>query len=90
MEEVEIIDESVLVVPDDKKHTFDEQMAIECVKKIKNPFRMLTVEMVMKDLNICRSIAYKLFQSEDFPSKKIGKNHQISLIAYLMWKVRKI
>ena len=68
MEEVEIIDESVLVVPDDKKHTFDEQMAIECVKKIKNPFRMLTVEMVMKDLNICRSIAYKLFKSEDFPA----------------------
>jgi hypothetical protein len=47
------------------------------------------VENVMKDLNICRSIAYKLFKSEDFPSKKIGKNHQISLIAYLMWKVRK-
>ena len=42
-----------------------------------------------KDLNICRRIAYKLFKSEDFPSKKIGKNHQISLIAYLMWKVKK-
>ena len=89
MEEIEVIDESVLVGPDDKEHTFDEQMAIECVKKVKNPFRMLTVENVMKDLNICRSIAYKLFKSEDFPSKKIGKNHQISLIAYLMWKVKK-
>ena len=89
MEEIEVIEDQVVVIEDNKEHTFDEQMAIECVKKIKNPFRMITVETVMKDLNICRSIAYKLFQSEDFPSKKIGKNHQISLIAYLMWKVRK-
>ena len=89
MEDIEVIDESVVVIPDDKEHTFDEQMAIECVRKVKNPFRMITVETVMKDLNICRSIAYKLFQSDDFPSKKIGKNHQISLIAYLMWKVKK-
>lgn len=89
MEEIDVIDDLGVIVEDKKEHTFDEQMAIECVRKVKNPFRMLTVETVMKDLNICRSIAYKLFQSEDFPSKKIGKNHQITLIAYLMWKVKK-
>ena len=89
MEENEIINEKIIKIDDKKEHTFDEQMAIECVKRLKNPFKMLTVETVMKDLNICRTIAYKLFQSEDFPSKKIGKNHQISLIAYLMWKVKR-
>ena len=92
MEELEVIEVDDLQTPiiiDKPEHTFDEQMAIECVKKIKYPFRMLTVEHVMKDLDICRSIAYKLFQSENFPSKKIGKNHQVCLIAYLIWKVKK-
>ena len=89
MEENEVINEKIIKIEDKKEHTFDEQMAIECVKRLKNPFKMITVETVMKDLNICRTIAYKLFQSDDFPSKKIGKNHQISLIAYLMWKVKK-
>ena len=87
MEEIEVIDESVLVVPDDKEHTFDEQMAIECVKKVKNPFRMLTVENVMKDLNICRGVAYKIFQREDFPSINVGKTKQIMLVSYILWKM---
>ncbi len=69
--------------------SFEEKMAIECVKKIKNPFRMITVDMVMKDLNICRTIAYRLFQRDDFPSINIGKNHQVTLIAYLLWKIKK-
>ena len=89
MQENEIINEKIIKIEDKKEHTFDEQMAIECVKRLKNPFKMITVETVMKDLKICRTIAYKLFQSDDFPSKKIGKNHQISLIAYLMWKVKR-
>lgn len=89
MEENEVINEKIIKIEDKKEYTFDEQMAIECVKRLKNPFKMITVETVMKDLNICRTIAYKLFQSDDFPSKKIGKNHQISLIAYLMWKVKR-
>lgn len=69
--------------------SFEEKMAIECVKKIKNPFRMITVDMVMKDLNICRTIAYRLFQRDDFPSINIGKTHQVTLIAYLLWKIKK-
>ena len=89
MEENEVIYEKLKEIENKKDHTFDEQMAIECVKRLKNPFKMITVETVMKDLKICRTIAYKLFQSDDFPSKKIGKNHQISLIAYLMWKVKR-
>lgn len=69
--------------------SFEEKMAIECIKKIKNPFKMITVDMVMKDLNICRTIAYRLFQRDDFPSISIGKNYQVTLIAYLLWKIKK-
>ena len=91
MDELNNITEDKLdeIIIDNKEHTFDEQMAIECIKRIKNPFKMITVENVMKDLKICRTVAYRLFQSKEFPSKKIGKNHQISLIAYLIWKVKK-
>ena len=57
--------------------------------KLKNPFKMIGVEAVMKDLNICRTIAYRLFKREDFPSITIGKSNQIMLISYLMWKLNK-
>jgi len=61
-----------------------EQRAImESIKKIKNPFKMLTVQDVMKDLNICETIAYRTFKRVDFPSIHIGKNNQIMLISYL-------
>ena len=40
-----------------------EQRAImESIKKIKNPFKMLTVQDIMKDLNICETVAYRTFK----------------------------
>lgn len=62
---------------------------IECIKKIKNPFRMIGVKDVMRDLNICETIAYKTFKRDDFPSINIGKTNQVMLIAYLIWKMNK-
>lgn len=64
-------------------------MAIESIKKIKNPFRMIGVETVMKDLNICKTIAYRLFQRDDFPSINIGKSNQVMILAYMIWKMQK-
>lgn len=62
---------------------------IECIRKIKNPFRMIGVKDVMRDLNICETIAYKTFKRDDFPSINIGKTNQVMLIAYLIWKMNK-
>ena len=64
-------------------------MAIESIRKLKNPFRMIGVEVVMQDLHICRSIAYRLFQRDDFPSINIGKSNQIMLLSYMIWKMQK-
>lgn len=64
-------------------------MAIESIRKLKNPFRMIGVEVVMQDLHICRSIAYSLFQRDDFPSINIGKSNQIMLLSYMIWKMQK-
>ena len=50
---------------------------------------MLTVKDVMKDLNICETVAYKTFKREDFPSINVGKNNQVMLISYLLWKMSK-
>ena len=67
----------------------EQLMALESVKRLKNPFRMIDVEAVMQDLHICKTIAYRLFQREDFPSINIGKSNQVMLLAYIIWKMQK-
>lgn len=71
------------------KMTPEQRALIEIVGKLKHPFRMLTVQDIMKDLNICETIAYRTFKRPDFPSINIGKSNQVMLIAYLMWKMQK-
>lgn len=72
-----------------KQYTKAELMTVESIKRLKNPFRMIGVKDVMKDLNICETIAYKTFKRPDFPSINIGKNNQVMLLAYLIWKMEK-
>lgn len=69
--------------------TPEQRMAIDTIRRIKNPFKMLSVKDVMRDLNICETIAYRTFKRPDFPSINIGKNNQVMLLAYLIWKMQK-
>ena len=69
--------------------TPEQRMAIDTIRRVKNPFRMLSVKDVMRDLNICETIAYKTFKRDDFPSINIGKSNQVMLLAYLIWKMTK-
>ncbi len=69
--------------------TPEQRIVVETIRRIKNPFAMLTVKDVMKDLNICETVAYKTFKREDFPSINVGKNNQVMLISYLLWKMSK-
>lgn len=69
--------------------TPEQRMAIDTIRRVKNPFKMLTVKDIMQDLNICETIAYKTFKRNDFPSINIGKNKQVMLLAYLIWKMNK-
>ncbi len=99
MEELENIETQVIekIDAEDKKIninlqrelTLEELMAIESIKKLRNPFMMIDVVTVMKDLHICKSIAYRLFQRKDFPSINIGKSNQIMLLPYMIWKMQK-
>ena len=69
--------------------TPEERMAIDTIRRVKNHFRMLTVKDVMNDLGVCETVAYRTFKRDDFPSINIGKNNQIMLLAYLIWKMQK-
>ncbi len=69
--------------------TPEQRIAIDAIRRVKNPFRMLTVKDVMNDLGICETVAYRTFKRDDFPSINIGKNNQIMLLAYLIWKMQK-
>ncbi len=37
--------------------TPEQRMAIDTIRRVKNPFRMLSVKDIMRDLNICETIA---------------------------------
>ena len=84
----DIEDKQIIINYKEKLSPID-YMAIESIRKIKNPFKMIGVETVMKDLNICKTIAYKLFQREDFPAINIGKSNQIMILAYMIWKMNR-
>lgn len=78
-----------IMTRNNKQYTKAELMTVESIKRLKNPFRMIGVKDVMKDLNICETIAYKTFKRPDFPSINVGKNNQVMLLAYLIWKMEK-
>lgn len=84
-----IQDTEVKKVIIEDKITPEQRALMLCINKITNPFKMLTVQDIMKDLNICETVAYRTFKREDFPSINVGKNNQVMLIAYLIWKMQK-
>lgn len=78
-----------IIINLNNKLTDKDIIIVSAISKLKNPFRMIGVETIMKDLNICKGVAYKIFQRKDFPSINIGKTKQVMLISYLLWKIDK-
>ncbi len=78
-----------VVIIDTKDKTIPEQIVINHLNKLSNPFIVLSVQDIAKDLHIGINQAYDLFKQEDFPSIMIGKRKVISLPSYLLWKVNK-
>ena len=87
--EIQNIETKNIVIETKEILTPEERMAIDTIRRVKNPFRMLTVKDVMNDLGICETVAYRTFKRDDFPSINIGKNNQIMLLTYLIWKMQK-
>lgn len=72
-----------------EKNTMQEQIIINYLNKMQDPFVTLTVEQVSKDLHIGINQAYDLFKQDDFPAINIGKRKTVTLAAYLLWKMSK-
>lgn len=73
----------------DNELTVEERLIIEAMKKVKEPFKSLTVEDIMKDLKIGIVKAYEIFNREDFPSINVGKTKTVTMLAYLIWKMKR-
>lgn len=73
----------------DKVLTIEEKIVLEVIKNYKNPFELLTVKDVSKDLHIGINQAYELFKQNDFPTISIGKRKGVTLATYLLWKMNK-
>lgn len=84
-----IINENVKVIDTKEKEVLKEQIIVNYLNKLKNPFVILSVQDVSKDLHIGINQAYELFKQIDFPSITIGKRKAVTLPAYLLWKMNK-
>ena len=73
----------------DSQYTKTELITLDSMQKIPNPFLMLTVKDVMKDLNISESAVYKTFNRQDFPAIKVCKKSLVMLLPYLIWKMER-
>ena len=73
----------------DTEENLKEKIVVNYLNKLKNPFAMLSVSDVSKDLHIGINQAYDLFKQEDFPTTSIGKRKTVTLASYLLWKINK-
>ena len=89
IEDIENKNIKQIIIEQKEPRTIEQELAIESIKKVKNPFVMLNAEYIMRDLDLCRNKAYSLFRQPDFPSVKIGKKHKVMFLAYIMWKLKK-
>ena len=89
MQEIQNTETKNIIIETKETLTPEQRMAIDTIRRVKNPFRMLTVKDVMNDLGICETVAYRTFKRDDFPSINIGKNNQIMLLPYLIWKMKR-
>ena len=77
------------IINTEEKENLKEKIVINYLNKLKNPFVMLSVSDVSKDLHIGINQAYDLFKQEDFPTTSIGKRKTVTLASYLLWKMNK-
>ena len=71
------------------KYKTNEQIVVNYLNKLQDPFITLTAKEVSKDLRIGINQAYDLFKQKDFPSLQIGKRKTVTLASYLLWKMNK-
>ena len=69
--------------------SIEELLIKEAVKNLGDPFKNLTVKDIAKDLKMGENLTNDLFRRKDFPSVNIGKTKTVTLLAYILWKMKK-
>ncbi len=67
-----------------------KELVKQAVKSLDDPFKMLTVKDVAKDLYMGENKTNEIFNRADFHSVNIGKTRKIQKIAYILWKMEKV
>lgn len=70
-------------------NNLNEQIVMNYLSKINNPFALLSAKDISKDLHIGINQAYGLLKQQDFPTINIGKRKTVTIAAYLLWKMTK-
>lgn len=65
------------------------ELVKEAIKSLEDPWKMLTVKDVAKDLYMGENKTNEIFNREDFPSVNIGKTRKVQKLAYILWKMEK-
>ena len=79
----------IKIIDTKDKKNLSENIVMNYLNKLKNPFVVLSVADVSKDLHIGINQTYQLFKQNDFPTIIIGKRKVVILAAYLLWKMNK-
>lgn len=66
-----------------------KELVNQSVKSLEDPFKMLTVKDVAKDLYMGENKTNEIFNRADFPSGNIGKTRKIQKLAHILWKMKK-
>ena len=66
-------DENLKTIDTKEENSLNEQVVINYLNRISNPFAILSVHDVSRDLHIGINQAYDLFKQTDFPTISIGK-----------------
>lgn len=70
--------------------SYDEikkELVKQAIQKLKDPFKMLTVKDVAKDLYMGENKTNEIFSRADFPSVNIGKTRKVVKLSYILWKM---
>ena len=77
------------IIDTKEKNNLNEQIVMNYLNKLNNPFALLSASDISKDLHIGINQAYDLLKQNDFPTINIGKKKSVTLAAYLLWKMNK-
>ena len=57
------------------------------LENFNDPFKVISVADVAKDLHCNQNTANEIFRRKDFPAICIGKGKKVMYLAYIMWKI---